>query len=242
MDENEIEKICISRDIKNLKLFTENSIIKNDSVAFNKNGVDIYIIDKGTYEIKSLIDIKPSIEHDYRRQYYFELYTTYPNGKQIPSWGKHTPIHEKQFIAFTDDHRITLFNKNLVYKVLTDLEKNRPNEIKECIDKKGDYRHNKCKKKYCLIGFNRNYDYLLKMKPLIFDIFEGTGKRMDNDDIKRLDDLRMNLFRAMKRNDEDKFMEYFSEIMEDNKISPLEKFQCTLFDEEVKNFLAKHTE
>lgn len=242
MNENDIERICIPRDIKNLKMISKSIVIKNNDKEFNKHGVDIYIINPNTYEIKSLIDLKPSIEYDYRRQYYFELEMIYPNGSRVNSWGKHEPIAGNHFIVFTDQHRITFFNKRLVYKVLKEFEEKFPGEIKSKNDT--DFNKYKCVKTFCLIGFNKNYEYLLKMKPIIFDIStnEQEGVRMNNSDIKELDNAIRGMYISIKKDDEEKFMKHFSDIMENDKISPLEKFKCTILNDDIKKFLSKHIE
>lgn len=242
MNSKDIEKVCIFRDIKHFETLTKDKVIKNKDKQLNKVGVDIYVIDIKTYEYKSFIDIKPSIKYNYRKQYYFELYTEYPNGNRIKSWALEPGISDRHYIAFTDQYRATLFLKSRLVEVLKEFIKNNPGEIKSCNDK--DYNGNSCIKKYCLIGFNRNNKYLELLKPFIYDILptEKEGQLMSNKELKNFYSDVEKLRAAIKNNDEEGFKKYFDIITNNSSISLLERLQYTILDKEFNSFLKDHVE
>lgn len=242
MNSKEIEKVCIIRDIKHFEKLTKDKVIKNNDKQLNKVGVDIYIIDTKSYEYKSFIDIKPSLKYQYRKQYYFELYTEYPNGNRINSWALEPGISDRHYIAFTDQYRATLFLKSRLIEVLKEFIKKNPGEIFSSNDQ--DYNGNKCIKKYCLIGFNRNKKYLDLLKPFIYDIAlnEKEGQLMNNTELKNFYNDVEKLKEAIKNSDEEGFKKYFDIISENRSISLLERLQSTILDKEFNSFLKEHIE
>ena len=187
----EIEKITRPRDLKNMKRAVS-GIVKNndDDDLMNINGGDIYIINEN-FKI-TYMDLKPTLKYDFRRQYYFELEIIYPNGTTVDSWARHKGFSNRQYVAFTDEHRITMFRQKDIYEVIKELEEKRPTEVlTKDKDQYGnpetDFNGNICKKKYCLIGVNRNYDLLKKLNPIIRDITDKRVTKTDIEDIKEFD-------------------------------------------------------
>ena len=124
----EIEKITRPRDLKNMKRAVR-GIVKNndDDDLMNINGGDIYIINEN-FKI-TYMDLKPTLKYDFRRQYYFELEIIYPNGTKVDSWARHKGFSNRQYVAFTDEHRITKIRQKDIYEVIKELEEKRPTEV-----------------------------------------------------------------------------------------------------------------
>ena len=275
-----------SRDL----LYIASSFIGVEATLINNNfdlhlnkygGADLYIV---TDDFKLIfIDVKPRFDN-FRRQYYFETATIYPNektnypneiletkekylkktrfpdGNKFDSWSLHPAITDKHFIAFTDNYRVTYFDKKKVNDLIKDIRKKNPDAFKYSPDK--DYEGKICDKEFILIGFNQNLEYLKQLQPIVCDfilpdeVTEGIfipnplldnkklthtdliPRRRNNLDIQKFDKLVNDLSKAIYKKNEKEAQCCLDKMLASEYASAIEK-ESILTEDWIKDFIVK---